>query len=245
MKTNRKLQAGALCLAAIALFLTTGAAQAQDEEKRIVKKIRIHCEDGDCDRHGGHDGDGHAFSWFSGDGPARFAFAGPMGGGFLGVTLTELTPELRTHFGVDENEGVMISKILDDSPAMRAGLEVGDIITAVDSERVGSGHALARTIRHKEEGETALLEVWRDGSVQNISASIEEHEGMEQAMHHAFVLDCEGEECGPHTLMGHGLDIECDEGPCQVQVECDDDGSCVCTVDGEETDCGQLHGDKR
>lgn len=229
-----KIQIGVLCL----VVLAAGAAHAEDEERRIVKKVRIHCEAGDCE---GHGGGGRTFSWFSSDGPAHFGFAGHLGGGFLGVTLTDLTPELRAHFGVGEDEGVMISRVLDDSAAMRAGLEVGDIVTAVDGERIGSGSALARAIRRKEEGDTALLEVWRDGSVQNISASVEEREGLGHAMEHAFALDCEGEDCDPHLLMGHGLELECDEGPCRIEVECDGDGSCVCTVDGAETECGRLH----
>jgi len=245
MKRNHKLQVRALCLAALALLLVAGSAQALEEERRVVKKVQIRCDDGDCE-HVEHEGaDGHAMSWFSGDGPGRFAFRMNMGGGYLGVQLTELTPELRTHFGVGEDEGVMISKIVDDSPAQRAGLEVGDIVTAADSERVGSGHGLARLIRGKEDGESVLLEVWRDGSVLQLSAAIEEREPAAHGMHHSFSIDCEGDDCGPHGLMmGHGPDIECEEGPCQVKIQCDDDGDCTCTVDGEETDCGELHRDK-
>lgn len=246
MRRTHQLLTGALCLVAIALLLSAGAARALDEERRIVKKVQIVCEDGDCEQHAGHEGDGHhSVSWFSGDGPGRFTFGQLMGGGFLGVALTELTPELRAHFGVGEDEGVMVSKVLDDSPAQKAGLEVGDIVTAVDSKRIGSGHSLSRIIRGKEAGESVLLEVWRDGSMQNISAAVEEREDSRHTLHHAFMLDCEGDDCGPHEMMmGHGLDIDCEDGPCQIKVQCDDDGACVCTVDGEETDCGELHGDR-
>ena len=41
--------------------------------------------------------------------------------GYLGVGLTELTPELRTHFGVPEESGVMVSKVEPGSPAEKAG----------------------------------------------------------------------------------------------------------------------------
>jgi hypothetical protein len=243
MRRKHNLRTGALCLAAI--LLVSAAVRADDDEVRVIKKIRIHCEEGDCERHTDHEGDGHSFSWFSADGPGHFAFATHVGGGFIGVALTELTPELRTHFGVAEDEGVMISKVLDNSPALRAGLEVGDIITAVDGERVGSSSALGSRVRHKEDGDVALLEVWRDGSVQNISATVEERERKGHGMHHAFAFDCEDDDCGQFDLMEHGLGIECDEGPCKIKIECDDDGACLCTVDGEETDCGQLHRDKR
>src|SRR5688500_12390489 len=44
--------------------------------------------------------------------------------GYLGVGLTEMTPELRAHFGVPEEAGVMVSSVEDGSPADKAGLKV-------------------------------------------------------------------------------------------------------------------------
>ena len=241
MKRTHKLLSGALCLAALGLLFAADAARALDKERKIVRKVEIKCEEGDCEHHAEHQGHGDgSVAWFSGDGPMRFAFA--IGGGYLGVQLSELTPELRLHFGVGEDEGVMVSKIMEDSPALRAGLEVGDIITAVDGKTVSSTFGLGRAIRGKEDGESVLLEVWRDGAVQNLTAAVEERERTTHGMHHAFAFDCEDDDCGPHhRLLGHGLDIDCDEGPCQIKVQCDDEGECVCTVDGEETDCGELH----
>ena len=98
------------------------------------------------------------------------------GGGFLGVQLSDLTPELRTHFGVPEDVGVMVGKVVDGSPALRAGLEVGDVVTAVDGEPVASSSALARAVGGREDGETVVLEVWRDGKMEKISATLEERE---------------------------------------------------------------------
>jgi hypothetical protein len=228
---HRKILGTALSLAALALLFTTSTALALDDEhRRVVKKIHIKCDDGDCE----HSGDEQShWAWFSGDGPIHFGFTPHLGGGYLGVGLTELTPELRLHFGVGEDEGVMISKVADDSPALRAGLEVGDIVTGVDGESVGSVRGLARAVRQKEDGEAVLLEVWRDGSVQTVTANVEEREGGMHGMSHAF---------GEHRLkIHHALGLECEDGPCKVQVECNDDGDCSCTVNGEETECGELH----
>ena len=85
--------------------------------------------------------------------------------GFLGVEITSLTPELRRHFGVGEDEGVMIGKVVDDSAAFRAGLEVGDIITRVGDESIEGAWDLTSAIRGSEGGETILVEYWRDGTV--------------------------------------------------------------------------------
>jgi membrane-associated protease RseP (regulator of RpoE activity) len=95
-------------------------------------------------------------------------------GGYLGVQLMDLTPELRRHFGVPEESGVMISGISEEGPASKAGIEVGDIVTAVDGETIGSGGELAHAIRKHEEGKVVVLEVWRDGKVQSIEATLAE-----------------------------------------------------------------------
>src|SRR5258708_4887988 len=58
--------------------------------------------------------------------------------GYLGVELTELTPELRAHFGAPQDTGVMVARVVAGSPADKAGLKVGDIITSLDGKAVES-----------------------------------------------------------------------------------------------------------
>ncbi len=176
------------------------------------------------------------------------------GGAFLGVELSDLTPELRTHFGVPQDAGVMVGKLVDESPAFRAGLEVGDIVTAVDGEPVASSSALARAIRGHEDGETVVLEVWRDGQMQKISATLEERERrveMSSAAageHEARVIEvkvaCEdGEDCTVDVANANSFEFAAsacgDSGECEVNVDCTD-GDCACTVNGEAVDCSEL-----
>jgi hypothetical protein len=172
-------------------------------------------------------------------------------GGYLGVGLTELTPDLRTHFGVPEEVGVMVSKVMDETPAREAGLEAGDIITGVDGEPVSSGRELAKKIRAREAGEVVALEVWRDGRVETVTAQVEEREGHHHGQHHghrahAYVMKCEhqDEDCEIDVSgfdFTTDFDFDCDDGECEVLVECDE-GDCTCTVNGEEIGCEELHG---
>ena len=103
-------------------------------------------------------------------------FEGLHGRGFLGVQLMSLTPELRVHFGLSEDAGVMVAKVEANSPAEKAGVQVGDILTEVDGETVDSSWKLARCIRGKEEGETVSLGLWRDGGAQTVFVTITERE---------------------------------------------------------------------
>jgi hypothetical protein len=96
---------------------------------------------------------------------------------FLGVQSIELTPELRRHFGVPESAGVMISKVTSESPAASSGIAVGDILTAIDSEPIDSTTDLVMAIGRRESDTVVQVEIWRDGQVQTLPATLAEHEG--------------------------------------------------------------------
>lgn len=82
---------------------------------------------------------------------------------YLGVELTGLSPELRRHFGVGEDAGVMVSKVIEDSAAERAGLAVGDIITGFDDQPISSTRELSQAMRLRRNDEVVAVEYWRDG----------------------------------------------------------------------------------
>ncbi|HEV7516901.1 MAG TPA: PDZ domain-containing protein [Thermoanaerobaculia bacterium] len=94
-------------------------------------------------------------------------------GGYLGVGLLDLTPELRTHFGVPEDAGVLVSKVEPGSPAEKAGIKVGDILTGIDGKPAGSSFDVRHRIRSAEEGAQPTLEIWRNGKVQTLTATLE------------------------------------------------------------------------
>jgi membrane-associated protease RseP (regulator of RpoE activity) len=115
----------------------------------------------------------------------------PVRRGYLGVGLTELTPELRAHFGVPEDAGVMVASVEDGSPADKAGVKVGDIIAALDGKDVKSSWDIRAQVRELKEGEQVPMTVYRDGKAQNLSAAI--------AMRERPELDM-----APFLFRGHG-----------------------------------------
>lgn len=96
------------------------------------------------------------------------------GGAYLGVELVNLNEPLRAHFGVPEGSGVLVSNVADDSPAARAGLQVGDIVTRFDGEDVTSSRKLTTMVRKAEAGDPADIEAWRDGKVERFSTTLDE-----------------------------------------------------------------------
>ena len=73
-----------------------------------------------------------------------FDFPGIVSGRRLGVSVNELTSQLADHFGV--RDGVLVTSVTEGSPASRAGLKAGDVITSIDGQKVGSREDLLRAM---------------------------------------------------------------------------------------------------
>ena len=99
-----------------------------------------------------------------------------MGRGYLGVQVQGMTPELRAHFGAPEDEGVLVSKVDDGGPAEAAGILVGDIITAVDAQPIGSPMSLSHAIRGMKKGDSVSIELLRDETAMSFTVSIDERD---------------------------------------------------------------------
>ena len=99
--------------------------------------------------------------------------------GYLGVRLIEMTPELREHFGVSRDAGVLVGGIEKDSPAAKAGVLVGDIVTAADGDRVDSARDLSRAVRRKKAGETVKLDLSRDRAKKQVTVTVAERKARE------------------------------------------------------------------
>jgi membrane-associated protease RseP (regulator of RpoE activity) len=98
------------------------------------------------------------------------------GGGYIGIRPLEMTPELRTHFGAPKESGVFVGTVEKDSPAARAGLQVGDIVTSADGEKVERKRDLVRTIRRKKEGDTVRIELVRDRAAKTLTVTVAERQ---------------------------------------------------------------------
>ncbi len=90
---------------------------------------------------------------------------------WLGVYTQEVTGDLRDGLGL-HGDGVLVSRVVDDSPADRAGLRRGDVITRLNSRTVESPSALADMVGDGRSGQTIALEVLRDGERRTLSVTL-------------------------------------------------------------------------
>lgn len=95
---------------------------------------------------------------------------------FLGVSLMNISPELREHFGAPEASGVMVESVQKDSPAERAGIHVGDIVLSIDGKDVKWSGDLRKGLRDKKDGDAVRIEVLRNRARQTLVATVKERE---------------------------------------------------------------------
>lgn len=75
------------------------------------------------------------------------AFEWSSGQGRLGLMLEGLTPQLRSYFGAPNDAGLLVAQVAPDSPAAKAGVQVGDVITQVNRQRVQSADDIISATR--------------------------------------------------------------------------------------------------
>lgn len=109
----------------------------------------------------------------SDDDPQEFALAFDDGAGsWLGVETQEVTAEKAKSLKLSAERGVFVEKVLEDSPAAKAGLKDNDVITEINGQRVEGTAQFRRMIREIPAGRTMQLTVWRDGRSQNVNATL-------------------------------------------------------------------------
>ncbi|HYT87462.1 MAG TPA: Do family serine endopeptidase [Gemmataceae bacterium] len=94
--------------------------------------------------------------------------------GYLGVQIRELAPVVAERMGVPKGTGVVVGEVFENSPAAKAGLKAGDIITSLGGKTVKDGRSLQTTVAGLPLKKAVELTVVRDGKTEHLQVTVEE-----------------------------------------------------------------------
>ncbi len=94
--------------------------------------------------------------------------------GWFGVVVQSVTPELAQSFGLSESKGVLVSQVVKDSPAEKAGLKSGDIILEFAGKPIHEMQELPRLAANMPVGKKAVVKILRNGKVEEKTVLIEQ-----------------------------------------------------------------------
>ena len=163
------------------------------------------------------DGEEGDVSWFSENGAEREILINKIHdgslqifenqsnkGGFLGIEGKNISEQMLEYFEV--KNGILIEKVLEDTPAEKAGLKAGDVITFIEGRKIEDYKDLVRTLNYYNPKEKVEIQYVRKGSEKNIDVELDEKKG------HTFFIDkhgdetiFKGEEGMPHIRMQNKL----------------------------------------
>jgi serine protease Do len=93
--------------------------------------------------------------------------------GVIGVTISDVTPSNAKFFDLSKAAGAVVTSVMPDSPAGKAGLKTGDVITALDGKPIENSGELQMEVVLRHPGETVQLQISRNGKTMNVPVTLE------------------------------------------------------------------------
>ena len=104
----------------------------------------------------------------------RLITEGKVTRGYLGVSLQPLTPDLAERLEIKEQNGALITEVLEGTPAAEAGMKPGDLITEFNGKRVADYRALRLAVSQTKPKSKASFKVLREGKVRTVNVTLAE-----------------------------------------------------------------------
>jgi serine protease Do len=132
--------------------------------------------------------------------------------GWLGVQIQGVTPEMAQQFDLDEASGALVSQVLPDTPAAKAGVERGDVIVEFNGEKIDEWRDLPIVVANTPVDAKAKVVVIRDGKRKNLRVTIARLDDPEQVAsatpddHSAEAFGLRAQDLTPEIADELGLD---------------------------------------
>lgn len=91
---------------------------------------------------------------------------------FIGIEYTDVTPQSASEMNLTAKNGIIITRVTSDSPASRAGLQIQDVVTAIDNKPIDQDHSLRSVLFQYRVGDKVTLSIERSGKTQQIQVTL-------------------------------------------------------------------------
>src|SRR5262245_59745763 len=105
---------------------------------------------------------------------AQLKERGRVSRGFIGIDVTDATPQLQRALHLGPDHGALIQDVGADTPGDRAGLRPYDVIVSIDGQSIRTHDELVRYISSRPPGSVSRLGLWREGSSQIVAVRLSE-----------------------------------------------------------------------
>lgn len=126
--------------------------------------------------------------------------SGSVRRGWLGVQIQDVNEELAASFGLDSASGALVGDVVGDSPADKAGLQVGDVIVSFDGRTVESAKGLSLAVAAADPDQKVPVKVMRDNKSKTLHVKLGEAEQQQARSNFGNAKDS-----GPASELGLGL----------------------------------------
>jgi len=109
--------------------------------------------------------------------------------GYMGVHLDDLNEQMGEYFGVEDGGGALVTEVIEDSPADKAGLKAGDVIIRIGENEVDSSKALHKVIGDTEPEQQMAVKVMRKGKSKDLSITLGEMPEQDYSKHMEFISE--------------------------------------------------------
>jgi serine protease Do len=125
--------------------------------------------------------------------------------GWLGVQIQQMTPEIASSLGLQNDHGALIADVNAKGPAAKAGLKQGDVILKYNGRDIDQLHDLPRLVAETASGTSAPMTVWRNGHEEQLQATVGQMPN-EQQTASAETQD-QGQQAAPERSSALGLQL--------------------------------------
>ncbi|GGY53274.1 Do family serine endopeptidase [Parvularcula lutaonensis] len=101
---------------------------------------------------------------------------GGVSRGFLGVSIRDPEPQILEAVGLEEGAGALIANVTEGSPAEKAGLLAGDIVTELEGQKISSADELTRRVGSYPPGTRVKVTAFRDGKERTFTVKLEKRD---------------------------------------------------------------------